>query len=53
VVKVAAPVELSLATIPTPASLFHGGHVLGAHSWREANSGPPVDLVVTLGRFLI
>ena len=53
VVKVAAPVELSLATIPAPACLFHGGHVRGAHSWRQVNTGPPVDLVVTLGHFLI
>jgi hypothetical protein len=53
VVKAAAPFEASSAPLHTAARLFHGGHTASAHSWRGADTGPPVDLVVTLGRFLI
>jgi hypothetical protein len=53
VVKAVAPVEASPATLDAATYLFHGDQTTTAHSWRGADTGPPVDLVVTLGRFLI
>lgn len=52
-VKAPAPVEKSPATPQVATGLFHGGYLTASPSSFDSDTGPPVDLVVTLGRFLI
>jgi len=51
--KATPRIESPLAQVPVATKRFYGGPVAAAHYFNEPSTGPPGDLVVTLGRFLI